>query len=89
MDETVFSEALLDEFQQVNAQYEGSYQLENEPMETELSEGSDVDSARLVWEDEDEEKKGVDDFMTKTCQCHFGPKSSACSNLFCREVGST
>ena len=43
------------------------------------SEGSDGEGGE-VWEDEEAEKKRIDGFtLTKTCECHFGPKSTACS----------
>ena len=34
----------------------------------------------------DEEKAKVDNFTAKTCNCHFGPKSTPCSTLFDREI---
>ena len=92
LDESVFSEALIAEFQQVNAQYgEVSNHLSDEPMEINSSAGSvvdreDSDGADLVREDEEAEKKRVNKF---TCDCHFGPKSTACSTLFSRELLAT
>ena len=44
------------------------------------------DGPDLVHEDVDEEKAKVDHFTAKTCNCHFGPKSTPCSTLFDREI---
>ena len=53
------------------------------------SEDSDSEGGE-VWEDEEAEKKRIDGFtLTKTCGCHFGPKLTACSTLFGRELIAT
>ena len=102
MDDSVISEALVPEFQQVEVDYQHSDQFENDAMEIDYSAGAVMDSAEdsdsdgvpadlpdLVYEDEEAEEKRVLEFMTKTCSCHFGPKSTACSSLFDRELIAT
>ena len=49
-------------------------------------EDRDSDGVDLVWEDEEAAEKKVDKF---TCDCNFGPKSTACSILFGRELLAT
>ena len=86
-DGSVFSEALVMEFEQAERGYQG-YHGPSDATETGFE--SDSDGPALVQEDEDDEKARVDNFMTKTCNCRFGPKGTPCSTLFdCELIATT
>ena len=96
MDLPLFPEALAADFLEVEAHYEGPSQESGAPMEVDAAagggsshSGSDDDKAELVRHEDEAEELRINTFMAETCCCHFGPKSTACSTRFDRELIAT
>lgn len=93
MDDSIFPDALLAEFREADAPYESSECNALDSMETdsdaEVGTDRDSDARDVVEADEAMEEEQLDEFVAKTCDCKFGPKSTACSTLFDREVIAT
>ena len=89
----LFPEALAAEVLEVEAHYEGPSQESGAPMEVDAAagggssdSGSDDDEAELVRHEDEAEELRINTFTAETCCCHFGPKSTACSTRFDREL---
>ena len=90
MDDAIFSDVLLAEFREADAPYGSCERNAVDSMEADSDAEAETDGensdndARDVVEADGEEK--LDEFLEKTCECKFGPKSTACSTLFDREA---
>ena len=93
MDDAIFSDALLAEFREADVPCESCERNAVDSMEADSDaesetdgENSDNDARDVVEADEAVEEDKLDEFLEKTCECKFGPKSTACSTLFDREA---
>ena len=109
MDVSFFSDELVNEFEQADAEYQYAQSPEEfdvPEMEVDSkacaskvigtdnddsadSDDSDIDSDVVYFlvGDEDKAEDGrIDEFIAKTCGCHFGSRGTACSLLFSREL---
>ena len=98
MDDSFFSTALIDEFADADCEYvircsKGEAEFAEQLMEVDDSdvdhsdENGDVDLS--VREIDDAEDLKLNDFIHKTCNCHFGPNGKACRSLFTRNEIAT
>ena len=98
METSFFSSELLEEFEQADAEYQHAPQPSldeatgirmeldtDDPELMDTSSGDDNTPPVRAEEDEVEERR-IDEFISKTCECHYGPNKAGCSVLFPREL---